>query len=455
LLLAFAHAAAGAEPLIQGATTMLKKDDNELMCRTGPGAAMGDAMRRFWLPVLQLAELPEPNGDPMGIEVLGEKYVAWRDDNGRPGLFAEACLHRGSSMRLARAEGDGLRCIYHGWKFAVDGRVLETPNVADPKFRERIRGRAVPVRAAGGLLWAYFGPKEQQPAFPAWPFMELDDAHRINAYAVANCNYVQVIEGLVDSSHLTVLHASGLAKTNNVDLDFAKKTTHMQFDAAPQIEADETDFGFHYVAMRPMGDRRMARIASFIAPCFVANPNGDLWFAIVPVNDERCVLFHVWWSAEKRIGEEPLRSQQLGFVGLDGASLAKYGMTRSTCDSAQAMSWANGYRQDRAQQRAGHFTGYDSFTQEDAACSVSSGALRDRSQEMLSTADLAISRLYRSLLSCAKAAREGREIPGLNADTGHIVGTSGEIGPDEDWRRLVPQHKIVSQTATRPAAANH
>ena len=428
---------------------MLTKQDNELMCRTGPGTAMGDAMRRFWIPVAQLADLPPAGGDPKALELLGEKFVAWRDEQGRAGLFSAYCLHRGASMQLARAEGDGLRCIYHGWKFAVDGAVLDTPNVADPKFKERIKGRTFPVREAGGLLWAYLGPKDKEPAFPTYPFMDQADAHRINAVAVANCNYVQVIEGLVDSSHLTVLHASGLAKTNGADLDFAKKTTHMQFDASPLIEADETDFGFHYVAIRPAGNKRMARVASFIAPCFVANPNGDLWFAVVPVNDERCNFYHVWWNADKRIGEEPLRTQQLAFVGLDEPTLAKYGMTAATCDGPAAMNWANGYRQDRKLQREGHFTGLDSFTQEDAACSISSGALRDRSQEVLSTADIAISRLYRSLLACAKGVREGHAIPALEVEVGRVVGTSGEIDPGEDWRSLVPHHRIVSGPAAQ------
>jgi phthalate 4,5-dioxygenase len=428
---------------------MLTNQDNELMCRTGRGTAMGEAMRRFWLPVMQLSELPVAGGDPKTIEVLGEKFVAWRDQQGRAGLFAEHCLHRGASLQLARAEGDGLRCIYHGWKFAVDGQVLDTPNVADAKFKERIKGRTYPVREAGGLLWAYMGPADKQPAFPTWPFMEQDDAHRINAMAVANCNYVQVMEGLVDSSHLTVLHASGLAKTNGADLDFAKKTTHMQFDASPAIEADETDFGFHYVAMRKAGDRRMARIASFASPCFVANPNGDLWFAVVPVNDERCNFFHVWWNREKAIGLEPLRTQQLEFVGLDEPTLAKYGMTAATCDSEQAMSWRNGYRQDRSLQRAGHFTGFDSFTQEDAACSVSSGALRDRSQEMLSAADIAIARLYRSLLACAKAARDKQEIPALRVEVRKAIGISAEIGLDQDWRTLLPPQTIVSESGAQ------
>jgi len=428
---------------------MLSKQDNEVMCRIGPGTDMGNAMRHFWLPVMQLSDMPEPGRDPLPVEMLGERFLVWRDDRGRPGLYSEFCLHRGASMRLARAEGDGLRCIYHGWKFAVDGVVLDTPNVADPRFKERIKGRTHPVREAGGLLWAYLGPRDKVPAFPSYPFMEQPDAHRINAYAIVNCNYVQVIEGLVDSSHLTVLHASGLAKTNGVELDFAKKTSHMQFDASPVIEADQTDFGFHYVAMRNAGAKRMARVASFIAPCFVANPNGDLWFAVVPINDERCNFFHVWWNAEKRIGEEPLRSSQLEFVGLDEPTLARYGMTASTCDTEAAMGWSNGYRQDRVRQRAGHFTGFASFTQEDAACSVSSGTIRDRSKEMLSTADIAISKLYRTLLACAKAAREEQPIPGLQAEVGRVVGTSGEIGLDEDWRGLVPHHKIIEGPGVR------
>jgi phenylpropionate dioxygenase-like ring-hydroxylating dioxygenase large terminal subunit len=434
---------------------MLSKQDNELMCRTGPGTPMGDAMRRFWIPVMQLSDMPGAGGDPKAVELLGERFIAWRDERGRSGLYAEACLHRGASMQLARAEGDGLRCIYHGWKFAVDGTVLETPNVADPKFKSRIKGRTYPVRESGGLLWAYLGPKGQEPAFPEWEFMKQPDAHRINAYAVVNCNYVQVIEGLVDSSHLTVLHSSILAKTNDAeDFDFAKKTTHMQFDATPVIEADETDFGFHYVAIRSIGETRMARIASFIAPCFIANANGDVMLLIVPVNDTRCNFFHIWWDAEKRVGEDPLRTQQLTFVGLDEPTLVKFGMTPETCDSVAAMSWKNGYGQDRAQQRSGHFTGLHTFTQEDAGCSISSGPIRDRSQEMLSSADVAITQLYRSLLACARAARDGGDIPALSAEVGLAIGISGEIGPEENWRRLVPHHRIVSSARARSAVTN-
>ncbi|KVN92657.1 (2Fe-2S)-binding protein [Burkholderia ubonensis] len=428
---------------------MLTKQDNELMCRTGAGTAMGDAMRRFWLPVIQSSDLPRPNGDPKTIELLGQRFVVWRDQDGRPGLYDEGCLHRGASMQLARADGDGLRCIYHGWKFAVDGTVLETPNVPDPKFKERLKGRTYPVREAGGLMWAYLGPRDKEPPFPHRAFMDQPDSHRINVCAIVNCNFVQVIEGLVDSSHLSVLHSSALAQTNHSNLDYAGKITHMQFDAAPTIEADETDFGFHYVAIRQAGENRIARVTSFIAPSFIANANGDVWLAAVPINDERCYFFHVWWDAEKPIGEEPLRSAQLTFVGLDEPTLRKYGMTLDTCDSPAAMSFVNGYRQDRQSQRNGHFTGFDGITQEDAVCSISSGPIRDRSQEMLSSADLAISRLHRTLLACARAQRDQQDIPALRAESGRAIGISGEVGPGEDWRQLVPHHRIVSPSGAR------
>ncbi|HVZ45761.1 MAG TPA: Rieske 2Fe-2S domain-containing protein [Ramlibacter sp.] len=434
---------------------MLSKQDNETMCRTGPGTPMGDAMRRFWMPVAHATDLPESGGDPKVVELLGERFLLWRDGEGRPGLFAEGCLHRGASLQLARSEPDGLRCIYHGWKFAVDGKVLETPNVADPRFRERIKGRTFPVQVAGGLVWAYLGPKDKVPEFPHYPFMDQPDERRINVMAVVNCNFVQVIEGLVDSSHLTILHAGALAQTSGMDMDFARKTTHMQFDASPDIEADETDFGFHYVALRTVGDKRMARIASFIAPCFLCNANGDLWFAMVPVNDERCNFYHVWWHAENRIGIDPLRSRQLNFVGLDEPTLERFGMTPGTCDTPAAMTWRNGYGQDRVAQRGGHFSGLHTFTQEDAGCSISAGPIRDRSQEMLSSADLAITQLYRSLLACIRGAKQGGVIAALAADVGSVVGTSGELEPGQDWRSLVPHHKIVSSphlAASRAAA---
>jgi phthalate 4,5-dioxygenase len=430
---------------------MLSKENSELICRVGAGTAMGTALRRFWLPALLSEELPAPDCDPRRVQLLGEDFIAFRDSEGKVGLLDEYCCHRSASLALGRVEAGGIRCIYHGWKFAVDGTVLDTPNVADPTFKERFKAKAYAVREAGGLIWVYLGPPTQMPAFPKWSFFDLPAPNRLPVYAVINCNFVQIMEGLVDSAHLTVLHTSPLKTTGGSELDFAKKTAHMQFNAAPRIEAEETDFGFHYVALRPVSeeprDGAMARIASFVPPCFILNPNGDLFFALVPVSDTRTLFFHVWWDANKKIGEDPLRSQQLEFVGLDPASLDAYGLSLRTCDSPQAACRANNFLQDRDAQRRGHFSGLPSFTQEDAAVSMSGGPIRDRSKEILCVADVALPKLYRALTTCAKQASEGQDPLGLHADTANIIGVSGKIAPGVHWRTLASQHKVI-ETAT-------
>ena len=428
---------------------MLSREENERMCRVGPGAVMGKAIRRYWIPALQTSDLPQADGDPVAVELLGERFVAFRDSESKVGLLDEACCHRGASLTLGRVEGCGIRCIDHGWIFAADGTVMETPNVADPKFKERFKAKAYPVREAGGLIWTYLGPADKQPPFPAWPFLSLPDRHRINAYIVEDCNFVQVIEGLVDSSHLSVLHVAGLQATNDSDLAFAKKTSHMQFDAAPRIEAEETDFGFHYAALRKAKDaaETEARVTAFAAPCFILNPNADLWMACAPVSDTRTRFYHVWWDSEKPIGEEPLRGKQLKFVGLDPEQLDAYGLSAATCDNPNKASAKNNFLQDRALMRQGHFSGIRGFTQEDAAVSISSGPIRDRSKEMLSTADLAISRLYRSLLDCVRRVEDGGDPVGVHADTSRIAGANGRIEDGEDWRSLVPGHNRAAVDA--------
>jgi len=436
---------------------MLTRADNELMCLVGPGTAMGATLRRHWLPALSSSELPQPGDDPVHVELLGEHFVAFRDDAGRVGLLDESCCHRGASLMLARVEGCGLRCIYHGWKFAVDGAVLDTPNVPDPKFTDRIRARAYPVRESGGLIWAYLGPREGVPEFPKWPWMELAPANRLNAVAQINCNFVQIMEGLLDSSHLSVLHISPLRASAQSQLQFARKAEHMAFDAAPRIEAELTDFGLHYAALREVpsdqGTRIEARVAAFISPCFIANPNGDLFFVIVPMNDTTTRFYHVWWDAERNIGEEPLRSEQLRFVGLDDESLKQHGMTPETADRSARASRENRWHQNREQLRAGHFTGIHSFTQEDVAVSVSAGAIRDRTKEMLSLADLAIGRLYRVLLNTAKRVAAGQPPIGVDADTTAIRGAQGVLAPGVNWRTLVPAHQVLRARDVADSAA--
>lgn len=428
---------------------MLSKSDNELICRVGSDTPMGKAFRHYWLPVMLSSELPEADGKPFPVEVCGERIVVFRDSNGTIGALDEFCRHRGASLLLGRVENCGIRCIYHGWKFAVDGTILETPNVNESHFKDRFKARSYPIQDVGGLVWIYLGDPASAPPLPNWAFMKVPERNRLPVVAIVNCNYVQLMEGVVDSSHLSILHTVGLKATDAVDLDFARKTNHMQFDAAPILEAEETDFGFHYVALRH-NDRGAepvteARVAAYVSPCFVLNPNGDIFFSFTPINDERVLFIHVWWDAEKPYGEEPLRSQQLSFVGLDQETLAEFGMTRETSAMPERARRENNFMQDRDAMARGHFTGLPGFVQEDAAVSMSGGTIRNRSKEMLSHADVAIIRLYRSLLKSAKLVANGEEPVAVHSDVSKIAGACGILKPDEEWRDLVPDHRPVKK----------
>jgi len=414
---------------------MLNLEANQRMCRVGPDDAMGRALRRYWVPFLLASEL-QVGEEPRGVELLGERFVAWRDAQGRPGLFAEGCLHRGASLRLARAEEDGLRCIYHGWKFGVDGAVLDTPNVADPKFKERIRGRTHPVQEAGGLLWAYIGPREQQPEFPRWPWMELDPDYRLVTRHVEECNFVQVIEGLVDSSHLGLLHMNGLKQSGGSQLGFAQKVNSMQRNLAPKLEVQDTDFGFYYAAIRQLEERTEARIAAYVAPFTVLNPNGDIATFVVPLGDTRTAFIHAFWSESEPLNREPLRSRHLEFIGLSPAVLDGFGLTDATIGRADRPNAANNFHQDRAAMRRGEsWSGLPGLIEEDVAASVSAGPVRERAAEMLSASDIGITRLYRTLLACADAAEQGAALPTVRTTA---VGTHGVID-GRDWRELLPR----------------
>jgi phthalate 4,5-dioxygenase oxygenase subunit len=427
----------------RGSGRMLTHAENELICRVGPGTGMGAAMRRFWLPALASSELPERGGDPVHVELLGEHFVAFRDAEGRVGVLDEGCCHRGVSLLLGRVEGCGIRCIYHGWKFAVDGKVLETPNVPDDKFKDRIRARAHPVREAGGLIWTYLGPADLEPPFSEWPWHALPPSNRLVTVHTIGCNYLQVLEGLVDSSHLGILHTNGVRTSQQSDLTYATKVAPMQFDLAPRIEEEVTDFGFHYAALRGSGSAIEARVTAFVMPCIVLNPNGDVATVVVPSTDESCRFFHVWWDPARQVGEEPLRSETLRFVGLDAESMTAYGIAPDSA-AEDRPSRHNRFHQDRtAVQQGRSFSGIAGLIEEDVAVSVSSGPIRDRTVEMLSVADIAIGRLHRVFVESVRRLAAGEVPIGLTSGTepGRARGTSGQLTPGGNWRTLVPEHR--------------
>lgn len=386
---------------------MLSHADNELLCRVGPGTAMGDVFRRFWNPVCLAEQVAEPNGDPLRVQVLGERLVAFRDTQGRLGLLEEGCPHRGVSLALGRNENDGLRCLFHGWKFAVDGTILEMPNCVDAGLRQRIKAKTYPVREAGGLIWAYLGPADKMAAFPHWPFFDLPVTNmRINRMD-AEVNYMQQLEGGADTSHVGLLHSNfarpgwmegGFTANTDPDNPAALATN----DLAPTLLLEDTEFGFHYAAIRQLDSdaadgRRNVRVMPIIMPSTRIIPSPAMQFVVfeVPLDDTRTATFAVSY----RLDGAPVDRQKLNEVsGRVNPQLF--------CDRTHRYlgTWATRFGQDRAR-LSESWSGIQGVVMEDMAMAMSQGAIADRSKEHLVAADQAVVRARRQLLEIGPACR--------------------------------------------------
>ena len=420
---------------------MLTRQDNDLMCRVGPDTPMGRALRRYWVPILSSSQLPTPDCDPVKVELFGERYVAFRDSHGKVGLLEEQCTHRSASLALGRVEGGGIRCLFHGWKFSVDGTVLETPNVSDPRFRQRLKARAFPVREAGSMIWAYVGPKELQPPFPHWSFFDQPPERVLTVSLVLQCNFVQVQEALLDSSHLTILHQDAFKRGSSIDFVSSVNSATTAAVADPKVEAQDTDFGFYYAALRDtpteQGPKITARVTGYVAPFYCVNANGDLLGIIVPIDDHRTLHHFVWWSDTKEVSKDPHRAELLRFTGLSDEVLHQTGLHLDTWYETGKPNRLNNFLQDRDAMRKGAYSGLPVFFPEDAAMLVSSGVIRDRSKEVLAPADVAIARLYRTLLALPRMLEKGEEPPGLRADLSRVRGLSALIDEGAPWQSLV------------------
>src|SRR3977135_4515572 len=211
---------------------MLTREQNELLCRVEGDATMGPIMRRHWLPVCRAAEAADKDGTPVRARLLGEDLVVFRDSQGRLGVLGEHCLHRGASLVFGRNEECGLRCLYHGWKFDVEGAVVDMPSEA-PGAAARLgkKTNSYPVREGGGFLWVWMGPREAMREFesPAWaPTRETRIS--IGKMHVA-CNWAQRLEGSIDSAHSSSLHSTNIPPA---EVDSAKATD----SARPPPSAD-------------------------------------------------------------------------------------------------------------------------------------------------------------------------------------------------------------------------
>jgi len=254
---------------------MLKQEENELITRVGPGTPMGNFMREYWLPAMLSSELPGPDSDPLRVLLLGEKLIAFRDTNGKVGLMDHSCPHRGASLFFGRNEECGLRCVYHGWKFDADGNCVDMPNEpAESDFKAKVKATAYPTAERGGIVWAYMGPRSTPPPLPDLEGNMADNSDEaVRAFQLEG-NWLQILEGDIDTSHVGFLHYGGLRAEDQPQGSFSD----YQLRQKPvDIEVIDTEGGAAYGAKRPAGPgQEYWRIAQYCFPFYTFTPPGVL-----------------------------------------------------------------------------------------------------------------------------------------------------------------------------------
>jgi phthalate 4,5-dioxygenase len=392
---------------------MQARDSNDLTA-VGTGTPMGTLMRQYWLPALMSTELA-PDGDPVQLMLLGERLVAFRDSAGRVGVLDHRCPHRCASLFLGRNEAHGIRCVYHGWKFDVDGRCIDMPNVPPAQdFKHKVQARAYRTTERNGLLWVYMGERAEPPPLPAIEASLIPDS-QIWCLQRA-CNWLQALEGDIDTSHVGFLHAGSLTAEDLTD-DHPMRPTVL--DRTPRYEVLSTDWGTMYGGYRPNGDGRMSwRVAHFMFPFWTQTPNTRfatraIARAWVPMDDHHSMLFDISggtddgnpaYNSTRRNGE-PL------FERFRYAPNSADWFGRWRCVDGAHNTWGL----DRESQRSGRqYTGIANITMQDQAVTESMGPIVDRGLEHLGPSDQMITRTRRRLLNAVRALRdEGKVPPGV------------------------------------------
>ena len=409
---------------------MMTPDENQLLCRVEGDAPMGRLMRQHWTPVCLIEEVAEPDGTPVKARVFGENLVVFRDTDGRVGVLEEACPHRRASLVLGRNEEGGIRCLYHGWKMDADGNVLEMASEpAASGMVDKVKHKAYPVQAWGGLVWAWFGAAEQMPAFKPPPWAPTADVRVSIAKVLLPCNWAQILEGAIDSAHSSSLHSSDMVPAR---VDTAKATDKAWLrpstDKAPRMQVQRTGYGFRYAALRrPIQNaatHEYVRSTVFVAPATALIPPNNLYNVAninVPMDDTSTAFYFIAWGEPSQTPETETWRKFLRQT--EGIDLDEHYRPLRNLD--------NRFWQDRQAMKAGNFTGISGFPNQDVAMWVTMGPIADRSHDRLGASDLAIVEFRRIMLEAAQAVQQGAP----------AIGTGDLVIPSEvcSFQAIVPK----------------
>jgi phthalate 4,5-dioxygenase oxygenase subunit len=441
---------------------MLTREDNELLTRVGSGTPMGELLRQYWIPFAQSFELPEPDGNSLRIRLLGEDLIAFRDSNDAVGLLANNCPHRGASLFFGRNEEAGLRCVYHGWKFDASGACVDMPNEpAESDFRTKVKAVAYPVAERNGVLWTYMGPRTTPPPLPDFEWAVLPASHRYVTPFVRECNWVQAMEGDIDSAHSSFLH-SVLRK----DLITDQGTGLKHQDRAPRFHVVDTDYGVMIGVQRTVDeDNYYWRLTQFALPMFTMFPPtgenadtvpGHIW---IPIDDHNTLVWTLTWHPLRPLTEEEVATR--GGRGNRRNDVRPFDAAEEylppTSQPFGAWRWvankSNDFLLDYEAQRTRRFSGVPTIPLQDQAMTESMGPIMDRSAEHLGSTDAGIIRVRRHLLDLARALRERGVTPrGVDTPEVFAIRSASGILPREvpwqeatrDWTRARAGAPVVS-----------
>lgn len=434
---------------------MLSHRDNERLCRVGPGTPMGNLFRRFWLPALLSAEIAEPDCPPKRLRILGEDLVAFRDSKGRTGIIEAYCAHKQAQLFWGRNEECGLRCPYHGWKFDIHGQCVDLPNVeGSAKTMGTIGVVAYPTREAGGVVWIYMGPKDKTPELPQLEWTELPADHIDMTRWLQCTNWLQGLEGEIDSSHVSFLHRVS-DKEYELPPEFTSYGPPGPIDGAPSLTVRETPYGFVCGSRRRTvnPDEYFWRVTHWLAPIYsmIANHRyprtGRAW---VPVDDFNVMTFGYSFNAERPFTAHERAVLRKGMFFppriKPGAWKLEDGYIIDTfIPDANA---GNDYLISRDVQRTGNYTGILGVNEQDRCIQESlrsmqglrPGALVDRSRERLVASDVPVVTARRILLRMIDDLEKGIEPAQASNPAAYRVHGTAVLSRQADFMSFLREH---------------
>ena len=386
---------------------MLKKEQNDLVTQTGPGTPMGNLFRRYWLPALLSEEVAEPDGAPVRLQLLSERMLAFRDTQGRLGVIDEFCAHRGVSLWFGRNEEGGIRCPYHGWKYDINGQCLEVPSEpAESGYCDKIKLKSYPLVERGGVIWIYMGPPELRPPLPEWEFATVPADQSFTSKRLQECNWLQALEGGIDSSHVSFLHSGQLDR--DPLFKGAGGNKYNLADKKPVFEVVPADGGL-FIGARRMAeeDQYYWRITPWIMPCFTMVPprgdhpvHGHFW---VPIDDHNNWAWSFDYHPTRALKDSERQAMR------DGQGIHVKYVPGTYIPLANK---TNDYLMDRAAQKAGlQYSGIEGIGMQDASLQESMGRVQDRTKEHLVSTDNGIIMMRQRIMKAAKALAEKGEAP--------------------------------------------